>query len=66
MVCVFGFLIFAVVHQIRLLYYVKFGNRKKMAKAGYKGFRTALMSTMTNATSTVAPDSSTVSTASSA
>ena len=30
MICVFGFLIFAVVHQFRLLYYVKFGNRKKV------------------------------------
>ena len=39
MICVFGFLIMAVVHQIRLLYYVKFGNRKKLAKAGYAGFR---------------------------
>lgn len=57
MVCVFGFLIMAVVHQIRLLYYVKFGNRKKLAKAGYKGFRSTLMSTMTS-TSTVAPDDS--------
>jgi hypothetical protein len=55
MVCVFGFLIMAVVHQIRLLYYVKFGNRKKLLKAGYKGFRNTLMSTMTS-TSSVAPD----------
>mmetsp|Transcript_1505 Transcript_1505/g.2726 ORF Transcript_1505/g.2726 Transcript_1505/m.2726 type:complete len:430 (-) Transcript_1505:93-1382(-) len=63
MICVFGFLIFAVVHQFRLLYYVKFGNRKKLTKAGYKGFRTALMSTMTaTSTSSVAPDESTAST----
>ncbi|GMH88654.1 hypothetical protein TrST_g13647 [Triparma strigata] len=60
MICVFGFLIMAVVHQIRLLYYVKFGNRKKLAKAGYAGFRSSLMSTMT--TSTVAPDDSSAST----
>jgi len=55
MICVFGFLIMAVAHQFRLLYYVKFGARKKLHKAGYKGFRSSLMSTMSSSSS-VAPE----------
>eukprot|EP00520_Triparma_pacifica_P010007 CAMPEP_0118662618 /NCGR_PEP_ID=MMETSP0785-20121206/16929_1 /TAXON_ID=91992 /ORGANISM="Bolidomonas pacifica, Strain CCMP 1866" /LENGTH=418 /DNA_ID=CAMNT_0006556177 /DNA_START=46 /DNA_END=1299 /DNA_ORIENTATION=+ len=53
MICVFGFLIMGVAQQFRLLYYVRFGARKKLHKAGYKGFRSSMMSTLT---SSVAPE----------
>ncbi len=52
---VFLFLIVAVSHQFRLMYYVRFGNRKKLHKAGFKGFRSSLMSTVSSA---VEPDES--------
>ncbi|GMI31151.1 hypothetical protein TrRE_jg11441 [Triparma retinervis] len=52
MICVFGFLLTACALQVKLLLYVKFGARKKLHKAGYKGFRSSAMSAMT---STVAP-----------
>jgi hypothetical protein len=55
-ICVTTFLQCASFHQMRLLYYCRFGARKKLAKAGYKGFRSSLMSTMSS--SSVEPEDS--------
>jgi hypothetical protein len=52
MICVFGFLLTACALMVKLMLYVKFGARKKLHKAGYKGFRSSAMSTLA---SSVAP-----------
>ena len=63
MLAVFVFLTVAVLHQNKMLQYVQFGNRKKLAKIGYNGFRASLMTTVG---STVSTDSGTDSSASTA